>query len=246
MASADTSKDAFGHALVDWAKGGTTPEVYERDDGSIDIGAGPDLFLAGFRRWPAAERQAVRYARGRVLDVGCGGGRVARHLQDRGLDVTALDASPLAIRVARSRGVHRTRCARLEETESSISAFDTVVLFGNNAGIFGTPGRVREGLVRWAHEMPPGARVLAESTSPYGGGVPTVDAEHLRQDRKQGRSPGQLRLRVRYRQWATEWFDWLFFSETEFRRVVRGTGWDVVAVLASESSEPFVAVLEKH
>ena len=88
--------DAFGRALVDWARGGTDPEIYERDDGFLDIGAGPELFLAEYRNWPSSERQAMRFVRGRVVDVGCGAGRVALYLQHRGFDVVGLDSSPLA------------------------------------------------------------------------------------------------------------------------------------------------------
>ena len=37
---------------------------------------------------------------GRVLDAGCGAGRIARHLSDRGLDVVGTDLSPGMIRMA--------------------------------------------------------------------------------------------------------------------------------------------------
>ncbi|MHB8440077.1 MAG: class I SAM-dependent methyltransferase, partial [Acidimicrobiales bacterium] len=72
--------DAFGRALVSWAAGHDDPETYERPDGYVETGPGPDGYLAPFRRWPVAERLAMAQARGRVVDVGCGAGRVALHL----------------------------------------------------------------------------------------------------------------------------------------------------------------------
>src|SRR4051794_33970142 len=40
-------------------------------------GAGPELYFAGFRSWHRAERRAMRFVRGSVLDIGCGAGRDA-------------------------------------------------------------------------------------------------------------------------------------------------------------------------
>ena len=48
---------------------------------------------------------ALLPARADILDLGCGPGRSARHLMDRGHRVAALDASPEMVRLARARGV---------------------------------------------------------------------------------------------------------------------------------------------
>jgi SAM-dependent methyltransferase len=155
--------DAFGRALLDWARGGTDPEIIERDDGFVDAGAGPEVYLAPLADWPSCERQALRYARGRVIDVGCGAGRVALELQSRRFEVTGVDHSPLAVRASRARGVERVRLALLESLGSELPGFDTMVLFGNNFGIAGTPERTRTFLTEWAAAMPSSARILAES-----------------------------------------------------------------------------------
>ena len=84
--------------------GGTDPEIFERDDGFTETGVGHQLYIAGFSRWLPSERQAIRYARGRVVDVGCAAGRVPLYLQGRGYDVVGLDTSPLAVRTARAPG----------------------------------------------------------------------------------------------------------------------------------------------
>jgi SAM-dependent methyltransferase len=237
--------DAFGLALADWARDGTDPEVYERDDGFIDVGAGNELFLATYQDWPAPERQALRYVRGRVIDVGCGGGRVALHLQQRGHDVVGLDASPLAVKTTRLQGVKETWCGSVDTLTRRISSFDTVVLYGNNFGIFGTPDRLRRVLTAWATRMPPHAHILAESTSPYGGGAPGIDGAYCRRNRQRGLMAGQARLRVRYHDSATDWFWWLFVSRREMRSLLRGTGWRQGPVLGSSPQDPYVAVLMK-
>jgi SAM-dependent methyltransferase len=237
--------DAFGRALLDWVGGGTDPEIHERHDGYVEAGAGPEHYLATYERWPAAERRAMGYVRGRTVDVGCGAGRVALHLQDQWADVVAVDSSPLAVRAARAHGVRRLQVISARALTPAIGSFETVLLLGNNAGLFGTPRRLQAALTGWARRMGGGARVLAGSTSPYGGEAPVLDAGYRRANRASGRMAGQLLLRVRYRQLASPWFSWLFVSERELRSLVAGTGWHCAHVLDNGPGGPFVAVLEK-
>ncbi|MFZ0768150.1 MAG: methyltransferase domain-containing protein [Acidimicrobiales bacterium] len=237
--------DVFGHALVDWVNGGTTPEMIERDDGYFETGAGPEVYLSGIRGWPSAERHAVRFARGRVLDVGCGAGRVALALQHRGVDVVGLDASPLAVIAATMRGVHEVWCLSLERLERQLESFDTIVLFGNNFGLFATPEGAQRRLSQWARHTKPGTRILAESTNAYVGGAPAMDRRYYRRNLERGNAPGQARFRYHYGGEVGSWFDWLFVSRTEMKEILHGTGWRMTQVIAKGSSEPYVAVLEK-
>jgi SAM-dependent methyltransferase len=240
-----TGADAFGQALMDWVRGGTDPEIYERDDGFVDTGAGPELFLAEFRQWPSSERQAMRYVRGRVVDVGCGAGRVALYIQRRGIDVVGLDSSPLAVRATRLRGVRETWTASINDLTQSIDAFDTVILFGNNFGIFGSPARLRKVLTGWAVRAAPGTRILAQSINPYRGGAPALDRNYYLRNKERGLLPGQCRLRVRYHSMATPWFPWLFVSRREMRMLLRGTGWHLSRFLGDSPSDSYVGVLDK-
>lgn len=235
----------FGRALLDWAQGGTIPESFERDDGFTEVGAGHEGYLAPFHNWPAAERQSMRYVRGRVLDVGCGAGRVSLYLQQRGFAVVGLDASPLAIRAARSLGVEETWGRSVYTLGRSVGAFDTIVLFGNNFGMFGTPERARRVLTDWANRTTQGTRILAESTNPYCGGAPAFDRGYYRSNLERGLMPGQARLRFRYCNSVSPWFDWLFVSRREMRTLLLGTGWHQARILGTRSSDPYVALLER-
>jgi Methyltransferase domain len=238
--------DAFGRALVDWEAGGDDPEVFERDDGTKDLGAGHELYFASYASWPESERQALRETRGRVLDVGCGAGRVALHLQDKGFDVVGIDASELAILTARRRGLRQGWHMAADRLGRRIGSFETIVLFGNNFGMFGTPERIRMAFEQWALWTEPGAIVLAESTTPYCGGAPLVDRGYYRRNREQGLMPGQIRLRIRYRRWTSPWFDWLFVSRRDMRELLKGTGWRQSHVFGADTTAPYVALLEKH
>jgi hypothetical protein len=54
--------------------------------------------------------------------------------------------------------------------------------------------------------------------------------------------PGQLPLRVRYRDYAAPWFDYLIASPEEVEALVEGTGWRVARVIPGEPL--YVAVLD--
>lgn len=237
--------DTFGLALLDWARGGVIPEIVERDDGFTETGAGPEVYLSNVKGWPAAERQSVRHMRGRVLDVGCGAGRVALHLQQRGIDVVGLDSSSLATEAAMIRGVKDVLCMSIDDFGRKIGSFDTVVMYGNNFGIFGTPERARKVLSNWAKWTKPEARIFVESTNAYCGGAPGIDRGYYRRNKDRGDMPGQARFRYHYGHSVGSWFPWLFVSRSEMREILRGTGWRQVRVLGERSSEPYVAILEK-
>ncbi len=237
--------DVFGQALLDWARGGTVPEIVEREDGFTQSGAGPEVYLSSPNGWPVAERQALRYMRGRILDVGCGAGRVALALQERGLSVVGLDSSSRAVAAAKLCGVKDVRRGFLDHLGRTIATFDTVVFFGNNFGLFGTPLRARELLSEWAAAAKPDTRIFMESTSAYFGGAPGFDRSYYRRNRDLGLPPGYVRLRYRYEGLTGDWFSWLFVSKREMRELLRGTGWHQARVLSGDVSDPYVAILEK-
>jgi SAM-dependent methyltransferase len=237
--------DVFGRALMDWVRGGTAPEIIERDDGFTDVGAGHELYVAKFKDWNSSERRSMRYVRGRIIDVGCGAARVSLYLQQRGFDVVGLDASPLAVRSARLRGLNQAWCMSIDELSERIASFDTIVLLGNNFGVFGTPQRLKRMLGVWARQTNSEARILAQSTNPYCGGAPAFDRAYYQRNKQKGLMPGQIRVRTRYRGYVGEWSDWLFVSRNEMRILLKGTGWHQTKILGGLPGEPYVAVLEK-
>ena len=128
--------DAYGQEILNCYKGVSTYEIVERDDGLIDIGSALPYFQ-GLENWPIHEREAIQRAHSPILDVGCGAGRVSLYLQGKGHRVLAIDNSPLAVKVAKLRGVKTARVLSIDEIQSLRGRFGTIVLYGNNFGLFG-------------------------------------------------------------------------------------------------------------
>jgi SAM-dependent methyltransferase len=223
-------------------KGLESFEVVERDDGYIDSIQGSG-YLAAFDAWPEHERKAMDLVRGRVIDLGCGAGRVSLHLQERGFDVTGLDISRLALKVCKERGLRKVKLGSIQILRLQPNSFDTAILFGNNFGLVGTPSKAKRVLRDLHRILSDGGLILAETLDPYKTEEPAHLAYH-RRNRKNGRLAGQVRMRVRYRQYRTPWLDWLILSRDELAGIVKGTGWKVDECLDSGGPQ-YVAVLRK-
>ncbi|GAB2579438.1 hypothetical protein Aab01nite_55250 [Paractinoplanes abujensis] len=226
--------------------GGRVPrpviEVIERDDGLIN-GAPADHYLGGPDEWQPHDHRALRLCRGHVLDIGAGAGRTAVELQRRGMAVTGLDTSRGAIEIARKRGLRDTVITTVDAYAAGASArYDTFLLLGNNLGLLEGPERAPVLLAALARLANPGARIIAQGTDPYG----TTDTVHVgyhRLNRERGRLGGQLRLRLRYRLLATEWFDYLNCSPAELEELVGGTAWRLKTI-DDEDRPYYLAVME--
>lgn len=243
MKAAGRSADPFGHMLDAIDRGRDHPvEIVERDDGVFFTGGG-DYYLRPFAKWGWEERRALRYARGRVLDLGSGGGRVLVHLQAHGFDAVGIEASPLVARVARRRGARNVRVMRVEEIDGRLGTFDTVVMFGNNFGMLGSVAKTRRLLKRLLGLTTDRARILAGSATPYPARTATQRA-YFAHNRQVGKAPGTIRIRLRYAQHVTPWLEWMFVSPRELERIVTGTGWRMTKLVKREAPQ-YVAILER-
>jgi SAM-dependent methyltransferase len=238
-------QDAYGHEINDYFLGHShVYEIVERDDGYIDFSTGPKAYFVEYKDWPSYQKKAIRFARGKVLDIGCGAGRCLVHLQHKGLDVTGIDTSPLAIKVCKKRGIKNAIVQSITQIGPDLGIFDTMIMYGNNFGLFGSHKRARWLLRKMYRMTTDKARIIAESLDPYGTDLP----EHLtyhKYNRKRGRMSGQIRLRVRYSKYASPWFDYLLVSKDEMRDILEGTGWKAVRFFDSTFSA-YTVVIEKE
>jgi SAM-dependent methyltransferase len=122
---------------MDCLEGKTVAEFIERSDGFIDVASREvRSYFAPFTEWPEELRAAAGEVRGRTLDVGCGAGRFLLHLQSQGHEVVGIDVSPLALEACRRRGARDVRQMSIAHVDRTLGDFDSVILMGNNFGLF--------------------------------------------------------------------------------------------------------------
>lgn len=247
MSKARASKpgeDAFGQMLWACYKGKRVCEIWERDDGYISASSSAvERYFSEYVDWAQHEKRALEFVKGRVLDIGCGAGRHALHLQKRGFDVLGIDSSPLAVEICRLRGLKKAKVMSIEDVDFRPNSFDTILMMGYNFSLFGSFKKARKLLKRFHKMTSSNALIVAETRDPYKTDDPAY-LEYYEFNRKRGRMSGQLRGRDRFEKYVSEWVDWLMVSKQEMEAILNETGWKVNEYIESEDS-PYIAVLDK-
>ena len=136
--------------------------------------------------------------RSRILDAGCGPGRIAGALHERGHDVVGVDVDPVLIEAARAdHPGPRYEVADLAALDLGDARFDAAVMAGN-VMVFvaeGTEGTVLE---RIAAHLRPGGKLLVGFRLDRGYGIASLDRD--------AHAAG-LRLTQRFATWDLEPFE---------------------------------------
>src|SRR4029450_12707606 len=153
-------------------------------------------------------------------------------------EVLAIDNSPGAIEVCRQRGVRDARVLAFDAVDKSIGTFNTIVLLGNNFGLFGSPTKAKR-LLRRLHRMTSDdARIIVESRDVDRRGAPDPPWHRPYPDGNlpHGRLPGQIRIRVRFRDVIGPWMNYPMVSPDHLREILDGTRWYVAHLFDSDAT----------
>lgn len=202
----DPSQDAFGTALLDYLEGKEVPGLeLEVEGGQAGPAMHPEWFFRNFEQWDWWDRELLPLIEhGPVLDLGAGAGRAGLYLQDRGLSVTAVEASPGAAQVCRSRGIADVRLGDVNDPPADLTWAGVLLLCGN-LGLGGSFDGSRRLLARLAGLVAPGAVLIGDSVTPT--------------------SSARVALRIRYRDLVTPWWQQYNIPAVQMSALVDGTGW---------------------
>jgi len=165
------------------------------------------------------------------------------YLEEKGFEVLGIDISPLAIQVCKLRGLRRAEVVSIDHVDSEPNSFGTIIMMGNNFGLFGSFKKARGLLKRFRRMTSEEALIIGATSDPYRTENP-AHLEYHEFNRKRGRMAGQTRIRVRFGKYATKWFDYLMVSKQEMKEILEGTGWKVKEFIDSDGPG-YIAVIEK-
>ncbi len=224
-------KDVLGQAMLDYQQApGLKKKLWVLfPDGSKDeMGVG--TYFRAFAKMPLLEQIALQECRGRVLDVGAGAGSHALWLQEKGLDVTALDASPGAAEVAQVRGVKQVRCNDIYAFRNG--PFDTLLLLMNGIGLSGSLDGLRTFLRHAQTLLAPGGQLLFDSSNVaylYTSNTSLPDQYY-----------GEVKCRYQYGNAKTAWFTWLYVDQQQLTHIAVALGWQVQLLFEDDDEQYLV------
>ena len=234
----DARRDPMGAAIADFYKNGIAGRLRVLSS-MFDEDEIPVAHL--FREedeMGELELKALGLSKGRILDVGAGAGCHALALQDRGMEVTAIDVSPLSVEVMTKSGIDDARLVNLYD-ETLCEKFDTILMLMNGSGIIGKIANMPQFFARIDSLLAEGGQVLMDSS----------DLIYLFEDEDGGVDIdlagdyyGEVDFTMQYKNIKGETFDWLYIDfETlafhaaengfEAELVMQGEHYDYLAAL---------------
>lgn len=212
-------KDLFGKAILDYQTN-TSPEdiVTETNITEADEMEVAYLFR-DFNSMPKIEQTALQLAKGKILDVGCGAGSHSLYLQEKGLEVTAIDISSNAIKACELRGIKMARVQNILDIENE--KFDTILLLMNGTGIFGSLNNTAVYLQKLKSLLAPNGQILIDSS----------DIIYMFDEAEDGSKwisadgyYGELTFSISYKNQTEDPFPWLYLDYNTLQNAAHADG----------------------
>ncbi len=129
-------EDIMGLALANYKsnQGSASLKVNcnKADDETYDL----SYFFRNWQAMPETEKKALDLVYGKTLDVGTGTGIHAKVLQEKGIELMAIDISPYAVQLAKEQGIKNVYCVNFFELINE--KFDTILFLMNGIGLVET------------------------------------------------------------------------------------------------------------
>ena len=232
-------KDPIGRAIAEYWETKTADRLrvfspmFEEDEIPLTT-----LFRS-YEDMPEIERKAIDMAKGRILDVGAGAGCHSLVLQERGMDVTAIDISPLSVETMKERGVEKV----IEQDFFTLEGqFDSILMLMNGIGIVGTLERMPEFFRQLDKILAPEGQLLCDSSD-----ISYVfeDEEGLIDIPNEMDYYGEHSFRMQYKDTIGEPFDWLYIDEDTLKEKARRYGYTAEVMAEGEHYDYLARITKK-
>jgi len=215
-------QDIFGKALLDYFQGNYSADIITETHISKEDELPLPYLFRNYAGMPTLEQKALDLAKGKVLDVGCGAGSHSLHLQNKKIQVTAIDISEGAVKVTQLRGLRDVR--RSNVLDISEEKFDTILLLMNGTGIFEKVALVSKYLQHLKSLLTSNGQILIDSSDlKYMYDASTLLSTGSSDEGgiwvPSDRYYGELDFKLKYKGEESEFFPMLYLDEGLFERL---------------------------
>ena len=228
----DWNDDIFGEALSAFYFDANLDKLWVLSDKMEKDEMPVAHYFRNFKSMPDIEKVALRKCKGKVLDVGAGGGSHALWLQDQKTDITTIDISKGCGRVLKDRGVKRV--VQKDVLAFGGEKFDTILLMMNGIGLSGTLAKLPDFLKHLKELLAINGQVLFDSSDlQY---LYTEDDGSMLIDLN-GPYYGEMNFRFAYKNKKGPWFKWLYIDEVLMNEFAINAGFKMEVLYRGKSSE---------
>lgn len=212
-------KDLFGKAILDYQTNNSPEDLITETNISEADEMDVAYLFRDFKGMPKLEQKALQLAKGKVLDVGCGAGSHALYLQEKGLEVLAIDISENAIKACQLRGIKQTKVIDVLAIENE--KFDTILLLMNGTGIFKTLKDCTQYLQKLKSLLNENGQILIDSSDIIYMYDEDDDGSYLV---PANQYYGELEFTVAYKNEVEEPFPWLYMDYNTLQNAANANG----------------------
>ncbi|MBU0520177.1 class I SAM-dependent methyltransferase [bacterium] len=209
-------------AILDYWEGDVNALLHMHSDDGEVMSVPASYYFREHQGWPMVEQTAVDLCRGRVLDAGAGTGCHSLVLQQRGLDVTAIDILPECVQVMRERGVVNAVLADVFRYQDE--PLDTILMLMNGIGFVQDLKGMERLLSGIGRLLKPGGQLLFDSSDGRHD-VKPEDPKSIEIDLDKSPYFGEVELWLEYRGIIGENFKWLYVDTDTLTLIANRCGW---------------------
>jgi 2-polyprenyl-3-methyl-5-hydroxy-6-metoxy-1,4-benzoquinol methylase len=219
--------DVFGKVLKDHYLGRQKGKLWLHNSYGSPEDMPVDIFYRNKFEISELESIAIDLCKGKTLDIGAGVGSHALILQNKGIDVTAIEISEVACDIMQKRGVKKVVNKDIFQFEGE--QFDTIIMMMNGIGLCGD----MEGLERFLEHLKkliqPGGQVIFDSSD--------IAYLYKADDFISKKYYGEISYQYEYQKVKGNWFKWLYVDFNTLEQIAQKFEWQIELIFEDEMDQ---------
>lgn len=220
--------DVFGEALKDQFTKPPAETLWVHNSYDEPEEMPVDIYFRNEKEMPELELRALSLCKGKVLDVGAGVGSHALILQKRGMDITGMDISSVAVMIMKQRGLKQAVEGNIL-TYNNGEKYDTLLFMMNGIGLTGSVSGLKAFLNHAKDLINPGGQLVFDSS----------DLLYLYQEIAFPLNGyyGEVSFRYEYKGIKGNWFKWIYADQKMLKDIASQCGWNTEIIFEDDADQ---------